>query len=41
MKQVDDSLINYITECLFDVPQDTESWVQIAALDAAVLLAKK
>ncbi|OBZ83610.1 Phosphatidylinositol 4-kinase stt4 [Choanephora cucurbitarum] len=40
MKQVDDSLINYITECLFDVPQDTESWVQIAALDAAVLLAK-
>ncbi|RCI05105.1 phosphatidylinositol-4- kinase, partial [Rhizopus stolonifer] len=37
--QVDDTLVDHITACLFDVPQIAESWVHIASLDAAVLLA--
>ncbi|KAI7893269.1 uncharacterized protein EV154DRAFT_600987 [Mucor mucedo] len=39
MHEVDDSLIDHITECLFDVPHIADSWVHIASLDAAVLLA--
>ncbi|CAO0794100.1 unnamed protein product [Mucor circinelloides] len=39
LNQVDDSLIDHITECLFDVPHVADSWVHIASLDAAVLLA--
>ncbi|CEP08014.1 hypothetical protein [Parasitella parasitica] len=37
--QVDDSLVDHITECLFDVPHVADSWIHIASLDAAVLLA--
>ncbi|KAI8636242.1 hypothetical protein BD408DRAFT_487034 [Parasitella parasitica] len=39
LSQVDDSLVDHITECLFHVPHLADSWVHIASLDAAVLLA--
>ncbi|KAI9262886.1 hypothetical protein EDC94DRAFT_88967 [Helicostylum pulchrum] len=39
MHEVDDSLVDHITECLFNVPHIADSWVHIASLDAAVLLA--
>lgn len=41
LHEVDDVLINHITECLFSLPHDGDSWVHVAALDAAVLLAIK
>ncbi|KAF7723837.1 phosphatidylinositol-4- kinase [Apophysomyces ossiformis] len=39
LHEVDDVLINHISQCLFDVPQVADPWVHVAALDAAVLLA--
>lgn len=41
MHEVDDSLVDHITECLFNVPHIADSWVHVASLDAAVLLAVK
>ncbi|KAI8996972.1 hypothetical protein BDB01DRAFT_769342 [Pilobolus umbonatus] len=39
LNEVDDLLIEHITECLFDIPNIPDSWVHIASLDATVLLA--
>ncbi|KAG0179232.1 phosphatidylinositol-4- kinase [Apophysomyces sp. BC1034] len=39
LHEVDDVLIDHISECLFGVPQVADPWVHIASLDAAVLLA--
>ncbi|KAI8379424.1 uncharacterized protein BYT42DRAFT_514723 [Radiomyces spectabilis] len=39
LHEVDDTLVNHITACLFDAPQVADAWVHMAALDAAVLLA--
>ncbi|KAG0740375.1 hypothetical protein G6F23_008320 [Rhizopus arrhizus] len=39
LHEVDNSLLEQITECLFDALEVPDSWVHIASLDAAVLLA--
>ncbi|CDS12547.1 hypothetical protein LRAMOSA04741 [Lichtheimia ramosa] len=39
LHEVDDVLIDHITECLFVAPHGGDAWVHVAALDAAVLLA--
>lgn len=39
--EMDDQLVEHISECLFTIPQQSDSWIQVAALDAAVLLSIK
>ncbi|KAI7870650.1 hypothetical protein BDF14DRAFT_1772183 [Spinellus fusiger] len=39
LHEVDDVLVDHVTECLFDIPHVEDPWVHIASLDAAVLLA--
>ncbi|CAO3596291.1 unnamed protein product [Absidia cylindrospora] len=36
--EMDDQLVDHISECLFTIPQVSDAWIQVAALDAAVLL---
>ncbi|KAI8079556.1 uncharacterized protein B0P05DRAFT_541070 [Gilbertella persicaria] len=39
LHQVDDVLISYVDECLFELPTGNKTWVHVASLDTAVLLA--
>ncbi|CAO3637256.1 unnamed protein product [Cunninghamella echinulata] len=38
LHEMDDHLVDHISECLFTAPQALDPWIQISALDAAVLL---
>ncbi|KAI8097412.1 uncharacterized protein BX664DRAFT_326316 [Halteromyces radiatus] len=38
LHEMDDQLVDHISECLFTVPKIPDAWIQVAALDAAVLL---
>ncbi|KAL0081209.1 hypothetical protein J3Q64DRAFT_1850940 [Phycomyces blakesleeanus] len=38
LHEVDDVLIDHVTECLFDIPQTSDPWVHVASLDAIVLI---
>ncbi|KAG1141414.1 hypothetical protein G6F38_008437 [Rhizopus arrhizus] len=39
LHEIDDILTNYINECLFQSPSPSNTWIYIASLDAAALLA--
>lgn len=41
LHEVDDILINYVYQCLFENRQNSDAWVHVASLDTAVLLAVK